>query len=139
MSTQEQIQDDANTPALITCPGCLHTQPEDHDFCEACGAPLSAFSTIGPFERIFAEGHMYRRAVSGPTRRLVVVGMWALLAPTMLMLIALGLAGEDLSYRNALPIWLGVAVYAILLSKVTINYFSKRKSGAHSIDEDYPS
>ena len=113
------------SPEIIVCPGCLTPQPEGPHFCVKCGAPLTAFSTVGPFERIFAEGHSLRRAVSGPTSKLVVVGMWLLVVPQVLVLFAL---------RSAVGLLGGlvVAVYAALLFRVTRNYLRQKKSASET-------
>ncbi len=118
-STTNHQQDDQD---IIVCPGCLHEQPEGPHFCADCGAPLTAFSTVGPFERIFAQGHALRRSVSGPSSKIVVAGMWLLILPHFILLLSV----RDLSSIAFLLI-LGT-IYAILLYRVTKNYLSHRNT-----------
>ena len=116
-------------PGTVVCPRCLHVQPEGRHFCAQCGAPLTALSTIGPFERIFAMGHMLRSTVSGPVRPIVLLGMWVLLLPPLLVLVW-NIKEIDARERWELPL-LGVfsAIYCILLYRVTVNFIRQRKMG----------
>jgi len=90
---------------------------------------LTALSTIGPFERVFAMGHMLRSTVSGPIRPIVLRGMWVLLLPQLLALVSI-IKEIDARERWELPL-LGVfsAIYCILLYRVTVNFIRNRKTG----------
>jgi len=128
MNDKSTTNDQQHNPDIIVCPGCLHEQPEGPHFCAKCGAPLTAFSTVGPFERIFAQGHMFRRAVSGPTRPIVVIGMWVLLAPQLLTL-AFTTHGIDSTECGGFLVFAAIALaYSVLLYRVTKNYINRRKS-----------
>jgi len=118
MTTEQQ--DEAVGTDRLVCPGCLHEQAAGPHFCAACGAPLTSFSTVGPFERIFAQGHALRRAAGGPTRRIVVIGMWLLVLPHLLFL----LMGPSEGYIFMLSIGL---LYGILLWRVTANYVRRSR------------
>lgn len=109
----------------IVCPGCLHEQEEGPHFCAQCGGPLTAFSTIGPLERIFAQGHAYRRSVSGPTSKIVVIGMWILILPQFIILLACPSPAAIV-----LLLTFG-AVYGILLYRITQNYITQRRAVGH--------
>jgi hypothetical protein len=42
--------------------------PLSADFCRRCNAPVGDYTSWKPFERIFAEGFVYRRVVEGGVR-----------------------------------------------------------------------
>ncbi len=121
MNDQTATDEQQEIGELLVCPGCLHEQEEGPHFCGKCGAPLTAFSTVGPFERIFAQGHAYRRSVSGPTSKIVVIGMWILVLPQFLVLFAFPSLATI-----PLQLILGT-LYGIFLYRVTRNYITHRK------------
>jgi len=47
---------------LEICISCLNTNVPGRDFCRHCGTPLTSYAATGPFESIFAEGDMWRKA-----------------------------------------------------------------------------
>ncbi|MFT4691779.1 MAG: hypothetical protein ACI9OD_004005 [Limisphaerales bacterium] len=69
------------------CFQCMEANVVGSHFCAGCGAPLSSYASTAPFESIFAQGHVFRRAIEQPQRRIVMIGLWVLFAPG-----ALGLA-----------------------------------------------
>jgi hypothetical protein len=92
---------------------------------------MTSYAATGPFESIWAEGHMYRSAVETPRNLVVVLGVWMLgltaaAAGCSLMKGAL----ED----NGLVAWGGVLFGAgiiawalLLIAKTTRNYRAVRK------------
>lgn len=64
------------------CLGCLCPNDPAAHFCSDCGAPLSSYAATAPFERIFAEGHVYRKAVGEPRNLIVVLGIWLIFGLT---------------------------------------------------------
>jgi len=70
----ETLQSDE--PVQSLCPGCLFPNPENAHFCSNCNSPLSSHAAIDPLLRIFATGHLLRKAVSKPQSQFVYVGMW---------------------------------------------------------------
>ncbi len=63
------------------CLGCLAPNSSLANFCGDCGAPLTGYAATGPFERVLAEGHLYREAIQRPRSWIVVAGVWLLFAP----------------------------------------------------------
>jgi hypothetical protein len=118
VSIGKETQPGIDPPDMTVCPGCLSEHTEGTHFCSKCGAPLSAFATVGPLERIHAQGYAYRRAASGPTSRIVVIGMWLLILPQIFML--------TLSIPSRGFVFIFSAAYAILLYRVTTNYIRSR-------------
>lgn len=45
------------------CISCVHTNSPGTHFCEHCRTPLSSYAATGPFECLFAEGDLWRKAV----------------------------------------------------------------------------
>ena len=116
------------------CLQCLtENRPESH-FCRKCGAPLSSFAAIGPFESVFAEGNVYRRAAEQPRRLIVVLGMWLIFGIT-------ALAGAGIAARNwdgggtfGVLSGLGLLIISvILIGKTTMNYRNRKvPEGEHN-------
>lgn len=51
---------------LEICISCLKTNDPGTHFCGHCGTPLTSYAATAPFESIFAEGDLWRKAVSHP-------------------------------------------------------------------------
>ena len=111
------------------CLSCMFPNEPGAHFCAECGAPLTSYAATGPFESIFAEGHVYRQAAERPRSFIVVLGIWMIfgaLALTGTMMIAGG--------RESGLGWIVVGTFLLLLSlvmiaKTTRNYFTGRKRG----------
>ena len=75
-----QPEPDAETTAdaqeCPLCLGCLAPNHSTANFCAKCGAPMTSYAAILPFERLFAEGHVYRQAAEKPKNLFVVLGVW---------------------------------------------------------------
>src|SRR3954464_10914584 len=50
------------------CANCMFPNYPEAHFCAKCGAPLSSYASTGPFESLFAEGHVYRQATEQPRK-----------------------------------------------------------------------
>lgn len=102
----------------IACPHCLAENDPSRDFCENCGAPLSSFATVGPFECIQADGFAHREAVTRPRKPIVVVGVWLLNAPVIIATcVMLFVAPYTCVFFGPLSL-----VAGILIFKTTRNY-----------------
>jgi hypothetical protein len=84
----------AGEPETPLCLGCLTPYLPEAHFCAKCGAPLSSYAATGPFERLFAEGHVYRQAAEQPRRFVVVAGVWLIFGPVGLAALALIFMGS---------------------------------------------
>ena len=122
--------------ASVLCPNCGRSNPELRHFCVQCGAPISPLSTIGPAETPLAEGFAYRQAVSGPPKKVILIGMWLLFGPSLA--IALYLLATMIRQhrtlgfdRDAAGMLVGMllfgAISGILLFRTTRNYRKKRR------------
>ena len=93
-----------------------------------------------PFERIEAQGYVFRQAVSRPRNWLVLVGIWVLLTPQVIGIAAL-LAWPDGGFEpgSGGPGWdeigmqalLGfyALVLAIIVARVTVAFFRRNGAG----------
>ncbi len=108
---------------LVVCHKCLHENAEFRNFCEKCGAPIGAFTTILPFERIQAEGHAYREASSNPTKPIIVIGIWFLFAPGAALFFykLYKMVAEKAWPPDSAGLLFGVLSLAIL-TKTTVNF-----------------
>mgnify|MGYP007030110215 CR=1 FL=1 len=60
------------------CISCLKPNMPGVHFCRHCGTPLTSYAATAPFESIFAEGDMWRKATrpgryNGLVRSLIIV------------------------------------------------------------------
>ena len=80
VSMKTQPEPDAKTTADAQerplCLGCLAPNHSTANFCARCGAPMTSYAASGPFESLFAEGHVYRQAAEKPKNLIVVLGVW---------------------------------------------------------------
>ena len=114
----------------VLCFSCLSPNNERDHFCAECEAPLSSYASTAPFERIFSEGALLRRASSKPNNRLVLLGIWALFFPTLLMCLFIGFSVELPMLQRMFYLIFGGSISSVLLIKTTLNYCKKRKVGS---------
>ena len=81
----QDTADPAQEPATPLCPQCLTASAPDRDFCETCGGPLTAMTTLDPIKAIQAQGWAYRCASSGRTSPVVFWGMVLLFGPALVL------------------------------------------------------
>jgi len=109
------------------CTQCMASNLPGSHFCRECGAPLSSFAATGPFERLFAEGHVYRKAVEQPQRFIVVLGVWLIFG--FMVWIGAMIAITCWGAGSRLGVLAGIAIFgvsALMIVKTTKNYRSRR-------------
>jgi len=109
------------------CTQCMTGNPPGLHFCRNCGAPLSSYAATGPFESLFAEGHVYRRAAEQPQRFIVVLGIWLIFGFTALAGATIVFMGWNVG--NRLGVLAGLVMLAIsvfLIGKTTRNYRNRK-------------
>src|ERR1700722_342276 len=117
-------------PGSLLCTSCLYPNPDGTPFCERCGAPIGAISAVGPIEHLYAEGFAYRQATEGRPKTIVFIGMWILFFPPLVLLIPIlssvltSRAGLAAAFPLLGFLLLG-GICAVILVKVTVNYFKK--------------
>ncbi|HEY1663957.1 MAG TPA: zinc ribbon domain-containing protein [Verrucomicrobiae bacterium] len=111
------------------CTSCAAPNEPSAHFCAKCGAPLSSYATFAPFERLFAEGFIYRQAAERPRRLITVLGIWFIfglfgLGGLVIMIIASS-AGAGLA--TVVCVGFGAAllvVSLVMIWKTTRNYLT---------------
>jgi hypothetical protein len=114
------------------CVSCLFPNDPMANFCTECGAPLSSYAATGPFESLFAEGHLYRRAVEQPHRFVVVLGIWILFGTAALMGLAVLLAWHAFDTHEIALAVVNVALSIIIVVKTTRNYLNRPRTSEQS-------
>ena len=106
------------------CIGCLFPNEQDVHFCVKCGAPMSSYAATGPFESLFAEGHVYRQAAEKPRSFVVVLGIWIIFGMMTLVGVTTMFVGprDGLQYA-VVPAFL-LPLSLIMIWKTTWNYFA---------------
>ena len=110
------------------CVSCVFPNDPEAHFCVKCGAPLSSYAATGPFERIFAEGHVYRQAAERPRSLIVVVGIWVIFGAMALTGVVLVAAGRGSGFVLLVIGALLLVFSIVMIAKTTRNYFTGRKS-----------
>lgn len=65
------------------CPSCLTLNDEFAAFCRKCRTPIGAVATLDPMQTIQTEGFLFRKAIGGRPKPIVLVGVWILFLPVM--------------------------------------------------------
>lgn len=114
---------------IVACLSCLAPNQAATAFCEKCGAPIGATSTLDPLKMIRAEGFMLGKAVNNRPKPIVLFGIWVIFLPWLAASVMM--AGSQILYgfdsAGFVFFWLGVglAVFAlVVLYRVTKNYFT---------------
>ncbi|MGJ8676990.1 MAG: hypothetical protein ACSHX0_05700 [Akkermansiaceae bacterium] len=123
----------------ILCPSCGDVSPEDAKFCRHCSSPITSYASTGPFESIFAEGALYRAAISKPNKPIILIGIWLIFLPMALLVLdpifALCSKGgmSNLSKLDSIT-WIQISIASIVstvafyaLYLTTRNYIKKQK------------
>lgn len=109
------------------CPFCLFPNLPEREWCKNCGSPFNT-SVMGPFEYALAEGFVWRGAVRGRPKPIVVVAVWMLGLPTILGSVSAVWLGR---HGGGPVIVAGGLLYGILVAlilyKVTKNFLTLPK------------
>ena len=108
------------------CTSCMAPNEPSAHFCAKCGAPMSPYAATGPFESVFAEGHVYRQAAEKPRSLIVVLGIWlvfGMIAVGGAMMLFLG-REDGIEYVIMGAFLLPVAL--VMIWKTTRNYLAHR-------------
>ena len=115
-------------PEDIICPQCGSGNRHDAEFCHCCAAPLGNLAGVDPLRRTLSYGWLSRRALSGPHRFIVLLGIWLLLAPTAIGC-ALGCIDYD-GILDAIKMGLIAVLASYILFRATRNYLRLRREAA---------
>lgn len=119
----EQVAPESEGKQL--CKSCAALNDPDADFCIKCGAPLSAYSTMGPYETILAQGFIYREAAERPRRFIVVLGIWLIFLPQAIGGVVM--IGVDPSLYWDIISGAMIFISLGIIGRSTSNYFAHRR------------
>jgi hypothetical protein len=91
---------------------------------------LTSYAATGPFESLFAEGHVYRQAAERPRSFIVVLGIWIIFGAIALTGVVMVAVGRDSGFGFVLVGALMLAVSLVMIVKTTRNFFTGKKSDA---------
>jgi len=125
-SKEPTIQDES-----MLCPGCLTPNDSRAHFCPNCGAPLDSYASSAPFERLLAQGYIFRRLGEKPGGLLGFLGVWSVFGVFALMGTSVLLVPADIGVPNYQSRIVGAVLSLIsiaMLWQTTRRYFSRPKS-----------
>jgi hypothetical protein len=113
----------------ITCPSCQALVDARESFCRECGAPITTTATLDPMGSIHAQGFMLRKAVDGPPKPIVLIGIWIVFLPALAVSVymAVSLITQQHGLASFVFFWVSVGLAYVsfrILFQVTKNYFS---------------
>ena len=123
----------------IACLSCLAENHAAESFCRKCGAPIGATATLDPLKAIHAQGYLFRTALKGRPRFIVLLGIWIMFLPVLVVSVsvALYLISNRSRPSDVVFFWAmaGLSyVSFVVLYKVTRNYFTIPRADKKSAD-----
>jgi hypothetical protein len=120
------VKPETNAKEYI-CASCLTPNRPFEAFCHSCGSPIGATATLDPIHTIKSKGFLFRKAVEGRPKPVVLVGIWLIFFPLLVFSIyaAIRLILDRPGFVYVLFFWafIGFAYVAIVvLYRVTKNY-----------------
>ena len=120
-------QDADNSAENQLCVSCMFPNEAEAHFCAKCGAPLTSYAATGPFESLFAEGHVYRQAAENPRSFIVVLGMWILFGALGLIGVLFVAVDRDSGFGYVLSGAFLLVLSLAVIARTTCNYFTGKK------------
>ena len=116
----------------MICPSCLKRIASFASFCDNCGAPIGTTATLDPIQSINTQGFLFRKALEGRPKPIVLAGLWLMFFPALLGSIyaATRLILNRTGFADFLFFWvfIGFAYVAfVILYRVTRNYLTARR------------
>jgi hypothetical protein len=120
-----------NNAEEIICPSCLAPNAPFASFCDSCGAPIGTTAALDPIQSINTQGFLFRKALEGRPKPIVLAGLWLMFFPALLG--SLYAATHFILNRTGLAdffffwVFIGFAYVAfVILYRVTRNYLTAR-------------
>ena len=114
---------DANEKQL--CVSCMFPNESAAHFCAKCGAPMSSYAATGPFESLFAEGHVYRQAAERLRSFVVVLGIWLIFGMMALVGVALLFIGREVGIQYVVVGAFLLPISVVMIWKTTRSYLAR--------------
>ena len=121
------MNSEINSTEEILCPSCATPNALFETFCQSCGSPIGATANLDPIHSISVQGVLFRKAVEGRPKPLVLAGIWIMFFPLLLVSIyaAIRLALNRAGASDFIFFWafIGLAYASlVILYRVTKNY-----------------
>lgn len=107
------------------CLGCLTPNQSSANFCTKCGAPMTSYAATGPFEHLFAEGHVYRQAAEKPKNLMVVLGVWFIFGFIGIAGLFIAILGFDSNVSSVLFGTFMLAASLAMIWRTTRSYLAR--------------
>jgi hypothetical protein len=124
------VQSETSVEEII-CPSCLAPNASFTSFCDSCGAPIGTTATLDPIQSINTQGFLFRKALEGRPKPIVLVGLWLMFFPALLgsLYAAICLILNRTSVADFFFwVFVGFAYVAfVILYRVTRNYLTARR------------
>ena len=88
---------------------------------------MTSYAAIGPFESLFAEGHVYRQAAEKPRSFVVVLGIWIIFGTLALAGAAFLFIGREVGLEYVVIGAFLLPVSLVMIWKTTRTYFRRRR------------
>ncbi len=108
------------------CASCMAPNEPSTHFCAKCGAPMSPYAATGPFESLFAEGHVCRQAAEKPRSLIVVLGIWLLFGMTAVGGATMLFLRQETGIQSVVLGAFLLPVSLLMIWKTTRNYLAHR-------------
>jgi len=122
---EQTPQTPAESDEKKLCVNCMFPNDPDIHFCAECGAPMTSYAAIGPFESLFAEGHVYRQAAEKPRSFVVVLGIWIIFGTLALAGAAFLFIGREVGLEYVVIGAFLLPVSLVMIWKTTRSYFRR--------------
>ena len=116
----------------ILCHSCLTPNASFASFCDNCGAPIGTTATLDPIQSINTQGFLFRKALEGRPKPIVLAGLWLMFFPALVgsLYAAIRLILNRTGIADFFFFWVfvGLAYVAfVILYRVTRNYLTARR------------
>ncbi len=124
---------------IVLCPDCMTQNSPMTDFCQSCGYPLGQYVTVDPLKRIYSQGWLYRKAVSGRINKFGFWGMWIIFGSAIISILIFMILPGMVMDEGITLLWLysfPLMIYIAILFRVTKNYLAiKRKISVAQVND----
>lgn len=121
-------QPPADSDEKQLCVSCLFPNEPLIHFCAKCGAPMTSYAATGPFESLFAEGHVYRQATEKPHNFVVVLGIWFIFGMMAIAAIALLFMGREAGLQYVIVGACLLPISLVIIWKTTRSYLTRPRA-----------
>jgi hypothetical protein len=125
------VKSETNAEEFI-CPSCQAPNASFASFCDSCGAPVGTAAALDPIQSINTQAFLFRKALEGRPKPIVLAGLWLMFFPALLG--SIYAATYFVLNRTGLAdffffwVFVGFAyVSSVILYRVTSNHLKARR------------